>query len=97
MALVKQCDRCGRPYDDKIVKIGKWEANAIGLARRSFDDRSVNIPKIIDLCPVCLAELNIWLSRPGPMTFNEIRVANGLPKIDNVDEVIVKKYTDESY
>lgn len=97
MALVKQCDRCGRPYEDKIVKIGKHEANAVGLARRSYDNRSVSLSKIVDLCPVCLVELDIWLSRPEPKTFNEIRVSNGLPKIDDLDEVITKKYTEESY
>lgn len=84
MALAKRCDRCGRPYDCKIVTNGKrqWEANAIGLAKRSYDNRTVNVSKLIDLCPCCLAELDIWLSRPTT---------------DGVNQVASKLYTDESY
>lgn len=84
MALVKMCDRCGRPYDGKIVinEKGQYEANAIGFLIRSYDNRTVNISKFVDLCPCCLAELDIWLSRPTT---------------DGVNQVASKLYTDESY
>lgn len=61
MANARRCDRCGKFYDEyeRPTKQGKGN----GLMITNVDSKRDYWPKpILDLCPACMDELEVWLT-----------------------------------
>lgn len=60
MALARKCDRCGKLYEIKHVKIDNQRVNSIVISDRDFTGSYSN-RGIFDLCPECLESFVSWL------------------------------------
>ena len=94
MSLAKKCDRCGKLYEPKNIKIHKTNINGLGLINRDIRNDKVITQRLFDLCPECLVSLAGWLKNE-PMTFNEIRKAVGLEPIRERDEAFAQLYSEK--
>lgn len=58
----KECDRCGRFYDEYNTKGYHTEPNTLMLIQEQEKDFPYCTKKY-DLCPECMAELQEWLQK----------------------------------
>lgn len=58
--LARKCDRCGALYEPKCHDIRGHRVNGIVLIDRDLNNMT-NYMSYIDLCPICLAKLAVWL------------------------------------
>lgn len=65
MAIVKQCDRCGKIYNHYPMTDSPRIYNAFKLVRKNSLNTAMNCSRSVDLCGECMYELRNFMSMKG--------------------------------